>query len=248
MSSICQDDTGPRRVKAPPPLPPARRFTTTRWSLVLRAAGPGGKHALSELFRAYWQPVRMFIQSHGVTPEDAADVTQELFERLLVRNDLARLDRSRGQFRSWLRTCARNHLYNWLAHRRGTRVGGKAVHVSVDSQCEALHSALTPERIFDRNWALTLLDRALLRLRRRYERVQRIALFDALSPGPRTHAADLSDLGWAAQLGMSVGAIKVERHRMHQRFQECLRAEVAETVLDAAEVDDELRRLIDALS
>ncbi|HEX6242214.1 MAG TPA: sigma-70 family RNA polymerase sigma factor, partial [Polyangiales bacterium] len=130
-----------------------------------KAAGPGGRQALSELFRAYWQPVRLFVQSHGVSAEDAADVTQELFENLLLRNDLARVDRARGQFRSWLRTCARNHLYNWLARRRCARVGGRAVHVSVDSQCEALQSPMTPDRLFDRNWALTLLDRALVRLR-----------------------------------------------------------------------------------
>ncbi|HKO90855.1 MAG TPA: sigma-70 family RNA polymerase sigma factor, partial [Polyangiaceae bacterium] len=227
---MSRDDVGPGRVRPSPSdrLPPARRFDTTRWSLVLRAGEPGGKQALSELFRAYWQPVRMFIQNHGVSAEDAADVTQELFERLLVRNDLARVDRNRGQFRSWLRTCARNHLYNWLAHRRCARVGGRAVHVSVESQCEALHSsAQTPDRLFDRNWALTLLDRALVRLRRRYERVQRLALFEALAPGPRSQAAELNDVQWAARLGTSAGAIKVERHRMNQRFQECLRAEVA---------------------
>ncbi|HEX6241856.1 MAG TPA: hypothetical protein VFZ61_13200, partial [Polyangiales bacterium] len=117
----------------------------------------------------------------------------------------------------------------------------------VDSQCEALQSPLTPDRLFDRNWALTLLDRALVRLRRRYERANKVRLFDALQPGPPSQKIELSDAEWAVQLGMSAGAVKVERHRMRQRFQECLRVEVSETVSDPAEIDDELRRLIDAL-
>lgn len=251
MPSTCQKDAKPG-FGSPPPArlaqTPGRRFATTRWSLVSKAAGPDGRHALSELFRAYWQPVRTFIQSHGVSPEDAADVTQDLFENLLLRNDLARLDRTRGQFRSWLRTCARNHLYNWLARRRCMRVGGRAVHVSVESQNETLCTALTPERLFDRHWALTLLDRALARLRHRYERTHKLALFEALQPGPQCRDGEVCDAEWAARLGMSVSAVRVERHRMRQRFHECLRAEVATTVLDPADIDDELRRLIDALA
>lgn len=224
------------------------RFGTTRWSLVTRAASPGGNQALSELCRAYWHPVRLFIQSHGVSPEDSADVTQELFENLLARNGIASVDRTRGQFRSWLRTCARNHLYNWFARKKGLAVGGRAVHVNVDSHCDELRSELTPDRLFDRQWALTVLERALGRLRTRYERANKSALFAHLHVGLSGQVSEASDKQLSALLGKSVGALKVERHRLKQRFHDCLREEVAETVATPADVEAELRRLIDALS
>lgn len=231
-----------------PAAPRGNRFGTTRWSLVTRAAAPGGNQALSELCRAYWQPVRMFIQGHGVSAEDSADVTQELFENLLARGTIASVDRSRGQFRSWLRTCARNHLYNWFAKRKGLAVGGKAVHVNVDSYCNELRSELTPDRLFDRQWALTVLERALGRLRTRYERANKNALFAHLHVGLSGQTSEANDKQLSGVLGKSVGAIKVERHRLKQRFHECLREEVAETVAGPEDVEAELRRLIDALS
>jgi RNA polymerase sigma-70 factor (ECF subfamily) len=225
-----------------------RRFSTTRWSLVIRAAESDGQQALSELCRAYWHPVHVFIQGHGLSSHDAADVTQELFERLLARNDIAKVDRARGQFRSWLRTCARNHMYNWLARKRRVSAGGRAVHVSTDVQLEALPDELTPDRLFDRHFAMTLLDRALARLRQRYERANKGVLFAHLQGGISGAAAELCDAELALRVGKSVGALKVERHRLKQRFQECLREEVAETVAGPGEIDDELRRLIDALA
>jgi RNA polymerase sigma-70 factor (ECF subfamily) len=249
----------PERARAQPAAPsrPAlggrarQRFATTRWSLVTQAAEPGGVAALSELCRAYWSPVHAFIQGHGVSAEDAADVTQEFFETLLARNDLARADRTRGQFRSWLRTCARNHLYNWFARRRGLRVGGRAVHVSVDAAeglAEASLDTQDAERMYDRRWAQTVIDRALGRLEQRYLRADKRELFARLQVGLSGAPSDGSDRQLSLVLGKSVGAIKVERHRMRKRFLECLKVEVAETVSDLSEIDAELRRLLEALS
>jgi RNA polymerase sigma-70 factor (ECF subfamily) len=214
----------------------------------MQAAGPGGVSALAELCRAYWSPVNAFIQGHGVSREDAADVTQEFFERLLARNDIARADQTRGQFRSWLRTCARNHLYNWFAQRKSLTAGGKAVHVDIEMHANELPDELTAERLFDRRWALTVLDRALVRLKQRYERANKLDLFTHLHVGLAGGASTVSDAQLSLLLGRSVGALKVERHRLKQRFQECLRAEVSETVAEPADVDAEIRRLIDALA
>lgn len=225
-----------------------RRFSTTRWSLVTRAAEPDGKRALSALCRAYWCPVQAFIRGYGVSPEDADEVTQELFERLVSSNGIARVDRTRGQFRSWLRTCARNHLFNWLAHRRGLAAGGRAIHVSMDTHVSALRDELTPERIFDRRFALTVLDRALTRLRQRYERANKAAIFEHLHRSITEGACEMDDRELSLVLAKSVAAIKVERHRLKQRFQESLREEIAETVAGPEDVEEELRRLIDALA
>jgi RNA polymerase sigma-70 factor (ECF subfamily) len=224
-----------------------RCFATTRWSLVIQAAEPGGSSALAELCRAYWSPVHAFIQGHGVSSEDAADVTQEFFEMLLSRNDIARVEQARGQFRSWLRTCARNHLYNWFAQKRGLTVGGRAVHVSVDLHADELKDEPTAERLFDRRWALTVLDRALTRLKVRYERANKLELFAHLHVSLGGES-DASDKELSLLLGKSAGALKVERHRLKQRFQECLRAEVIETVAEPGDVDAEIRRLIEALA
>jgi len=212
----------------------------------MQASGADGLSALSDLCRAYWAPVHAFIKGHGVNSEDAADVTQEFFELLLARNTLARADRTRGRFRSWLRTCARNHLYAWFEQRAALKRGGRAVHVSADAHppLDAQHA----ERLFDRRWALTVLERALEQLRQRYERANKRALFDALYGGLSGSSSEADDREFALLLGKSVSAIRVERHRLRTRFQECLKREVADTVASASEIDDELRRLFAALS
>jgi len=225
------------------------RFVTTRWSLVTKAAEPDGGQALAELCRTYWHPVQLFVQGHGrLSAEDAADVTQGLFESLLARNGIAKVDRARGRFRTWLRACARNYLYNRFAHEDGIAVGGGVVHVCVDTHPEQPSHELSPERMFDRRWALTVFDQALARLEKRYERANKGALFARLKLGFLGEAGEASDKELSALLGKSISAIKVERHRFKLRFNECLRAEVAETLACPDEVDDELRRLIDALS
>jgi RNA polymerase sigma factor (sigma-70 family) len=232
----------------------ARRFATTRWSIVFEAAEPQGARALSLLCQRYWYPIYAFVRGHGLDAEDAADVTQGFFEQLLLRNDLAALSPEKGQFRSWLRACARNYLCNWFAHRRTVAAGGRALHVSIDSaraeerlRLEAKEQ-VGPDRLFDRRWALAVMERALTRLGEHYQRAGKAQVFRCLYETLGGDACGASDLELATLLGKSAGAVKVERHRMKRRFQACLRAEVATTISGAGRIDDEIRRLIDALS
>jgi RNA polymerase sigma factor (sigma-70 family) len=234
--SVCTSRTAPQR------------FTTTRWSLILQANEGDGRAALGELCRAYWSPVNAFIRGHGLSQEDAADVTQSFFEKLLTRNDLGRADQARGKFRSWLRTCARNHLYNWFEAGGGITVGGQALHVDVETHAHELKDEQTAERFFDRRWALTVLDRALARLKQRYERGGKADIFEHLRGEVSGDPSTKSDKDLSRLLGKSVSAIKVQRLRLRQRFKECLRAEVCETVASQKDVDEEIRRLIDALA
>jgi RNA polymerase sigma-70 factor (ECF subfamily) len=195
--------------------------------------------------------VHAFIQGHGVSAEDAADVTQGFFETLLKRKHIARADRTRGQFRSWLRTCARNYLYNWFARRNAQKVGGDVVHVSIDAAETALAvpmSSPDAERAYDRRWAQTVVDRALTRLEQRYVRSGKHTLFVHLQVGLSGATRDMNDRELSRVLGKSEGSIKVERHRLRKRFLECLKVEVAETVSDLSEIEAELRRLLEALS
>ena len=245
--------TPPRRPQVSARAAAARRFVTTRWSIVHRARGPDAAAALTELCRSYWYPVYSYVRAHAIGPEDAADITQGLFEQLLTRNDIATVDPAKGQFRSWLRACARNYLRNWFAHRRTLCSGGGAPHVPIDTAAAEERLRLEasdgqdPERLFDRRWALELIERALTALRAHYERAGKAELFRHLHAGLGGRG-DTPDSDLARLLGKSSGAIKVERHRMRQRFHGCLRREVAHTVPTRADVDDELRRLLDALA
>jgi RNA polymerase sigma factor (sigma-70 family) len=222
--------------------------------MVFKAAEPEGEQALSLLCRSYWYPIYSFVRGHGLSTEDAADVTQGFFEKLLARNDIASVDPEKGQFRSWLRACARNYLRNWFAHRHTFAAGGRAVIINIDSAAaeERLRleakDQLSPERLFDRRWALALMERALERLGDQYARAGKAQVFGCLHETLGVDGSGATDLELAALLGKSAGAVKVERHRMKRRFQECVRAEVAKTVSGSRCVDEEIRRLIDALS
>lgn len=230
------------------PLVGARRFATTRWSLVIEAGTPDGTRALSALCRAYWAPVHAFILGHGLTPDDAADVTQGFFERFLMRGDITRVDQARGRFRSWLRKCAHNYLRNWFAQRKALKVGGKALHVDVDLVASELKSEETPQHLFERRWALTLMERALERLRKRYQRLHKEDVFAHLHVELAGAPNEAKDEDIARLLGRRIKSLRVERHRLKQRFSECLRAEVRDTVADEADIDDEIRRMIDVLA
>jgi RNA polymerase sigma-70 factor (ECF subfamily) len=243
-----------RSMASGPPAPAARKFATTRWSIVFKAAEPEGERALSLLCQRYWYPIYAFVRGHGLDAQDAADVTQGFFEKLLARNDIAGLSPDKGQFRSWLRACARNYLCNWFAHRRTLAAGGQAVHVSIDGalaeerlRLEAKEQ-IGPDRLFDRRWALAVMERALTRLGEQYEQAGKAQVFRCLYETLGGDGRGASDLELASLLGKSAGAVRVERHRMRRRFHECLRAEVAKTISGASRVDDEIRRLIDALA
>ena len=238
-----------------------RQFATTRWTLVTAAGrnnSPEARKALGDLCRLYWYPVYAFVRRRGKNAEDALDLTQGFFTRLIEKNDLADADRSRGRFRAWLLASVKNYLANeWdkaVAQKRG---GGKKVFsfdIDPDDaerryRREPAHQA-TPERIYDRRWALTLLEQALATLEEESKREGKQELFAALKPTLSADARDPADESYrdlAARLGTSEGAVKVAAHRLRRRYRDLLRAEISETVATPEDIDDEIRDLFTAL-
>lgn len=233
--------------------PDAREFRTTHWSMVLRARGDsaGAHESLEKLCGAYWYPLYAFVRRRGHSAHDAQDLTQEFFARLLEKGWLDGVARERGRFRTWLLSALEHFLINEWHRSRTQRRGGGAVLLSLDDDAEARYlrepaDPLTAEKLFDRRWALTLLDRVLARLGAELEDAGKSAQFEALKfcLSGKTHAyAEV-----AAALGMTEGAVKVAAHRLRERYRALIRAEIAETVATVEEVDGELRDLFAALS
>jgi len=232
------------------------RFTTTHWSLVLAAADTEdvlGREALAKLCQVYWYPLYAFVRRHGHGPHDAQDLTQEFFMRLLEKDYLGDVDRSKGKFRSFLLASLKHFLSKERARSKTLKRGGGHVLVPLDAlsaedcyQREPEDNA-TPERLFERRWALTLLDRVLTRLSKEYETKGKRAVFDELQ-GCLTGSSDLLPYAQlAARLGTTEGAAKVAVHRLRRRYRGVLRDEIAQTVADPAEIDGEIRRLFSAL-
>lgn len=242
---------------------PSPRFATTRWSLVLTAGGaktPESEAALESLCRTYWFPLYAFARRKGREPEAAEDSVQEFFSRLLAKDSLGAADPERGRFRSFLLTAFDRHMINEAAEARALKRGGGARLVSLEAvggaearlQDGAMSHEETPERLFERDWALSLLDEALARVRASYEARGRGELFcelkEVLLP-----ATDLSNHAERAErLGMRPGAVKVAVHRLRTRYRDALLEAVAHT-LPAGEdlqerIQSELERLTNALS
>jgi RNA polymerase sigma factor (sigma-70 family) len=234
------------------------RFITTRWTLVAAAAAdssdPQRDEALGDLCETYWPPLYAFLRRRGHPPEDAQDLTQGFFARLLERRDVRAADPARGRFRSFLLSALQHYVIN--EHERATTVkrGGRLQPLSLDFEevertyvLEARRDD-SPDRVFNRKWATISLDRALGRLRAECHAAGKGALADALLP----YLTDTGQLpayrAVAEALGLTEGATKVAVHRLRQRFGAILRLEIAETVLAPADVDDEVRELIRALS
>jgi RNA polymerase sigma-70 factor (ECF subfamily) len=232
-------------------------FVTTQWSAVL-AAGRGdtthARAALEQICRNYWPPLYAYVRRVGHSPEDAQDLTQEFFARLLERNTFAQADPERGKFRSFLLASLKHFLTSEWEKARAQKRGGGAQSISLqldtaETRCARLAApGDTPDRAFDRQWALALLDAVLGRLRQEYTDAGRENLFvglkDTLSGG--RSEIPYRDLG--ARLGMSEGAVKVAAHRLRQRYRELLREEIANTVSGPEQVEEELRQLFAALS
>jgi RNA polymerase sigma-70 factor (ECF subfamily) len=238
-----------------------RRFATTRWSLVREAAReepPCARRALAELCAIYWYPVYVYIRRRGSRPDEAEDLTQAFFARLLEGEDLLQAaDPGRGRFRCFLVAALEHFLANhWRAGRAQKRGGGKPVF-SLDLPDgerryarEPWHE-LTPQRALDRRWALTLLEQALGRLRQEYAKAGKLSLYDYLKPdlgGAPEGGLEVSYHTVAVALGMTEGAVKVAAHRLRRRCRERIRAEIAETVASPDELEDELRHLFTALA
>ena len=231
-----------------------REFATTHWSLVLAAGGDtrGAQPALAALCDAYWYPLYAFIRRQGLAPHDAQDLTQEFFARLIEKEWLGAVQRERGRFRSWLLAALKHFLANEWDKSRARKRGGGVQFVSIDDATAESRYAQEPadlataDRLYDRRWALTLLDRVLARLREEMAAAGKTAHFDALKfclTGERAAYAEV-----ALALAMSEGAVKVAVHRLRERYRQLIRAEIAETVATPAEVDAEMRDLLAVLS
>lgn len=242
---------------AEPSLPSSpREFATTRWSLVVAARGPsspGAREALARLCEAYWYPLYVYVRRRGHDADVAQDLVQEFFARLLASDFLESADPSRGRFRAYLLAACKHFLANErdraCAQKRG---GGKAVWSLDLGSAEDRYGRepsheMTAEKLFERRWALTLLDRVLANLREEHAARGKEAWFDHLRGFLVGDAGGLSQSAIARELGTTPGAIKVAVHRLRQRYRELLRAEIAQTVEGPDNVEDEVRELFTAL-
>lgn len=233
----------------------AANFAPTRWTLVLAARGDSepARAALGELCGTYYQPVFRFLQREGRSEDAARELTQEFFARLLARDGLATADPARGRFRSFLLGALKHFLGDQRVRERAAKRGGGAVHEPLPEPTDtspgrelAAPGPASPEAWFDRQWALAIMDRALSTLAAEHAAEGKADQFERLKPWLVGAAAAQADV--AGQLGWSEGALKVAVHRLRKRFRELVRAEIAQTVPAFAEVDAELRYLVDVLA
>jgi DNA-directed RNA polymerase specialized sigma24 family protein len=231
-------------------------FATTHWSAILTAgdaSSPRAQAALEALCRAYWYPLYVYVRRKGYAAEDAQDLTQEFFARLLARNYLNVADRNKGKFRSYLLGSLEHFLAReWTKAHAQKRGGGQAVHSLDETDAENRYllepaHELTAEKIFDRRWATTLLGQAMSRLREECVANHKGDLFGKVESLLSGEKGEASYADVAAALEMSEGAIKVAVHRLRQRYAELVRAEIAQTVATPEQADEELHYLFAVL-
>jgi RNA polymerase sigma-70 factor (ECF subfamily) len=237
--------------------PRSHVFVTTHWSVVLTAGRNDTTRAhaaLAKLCQTYWYPLYAYVRRRGQSPEDAQDLTQEFFARLLEKNWVGNADQTKGRFRSFLLSAMNHFLADEWDKARAQKRGGGVPLVPLQFETaetrygvEPADSA-TPERTFERRWALTLLEEVLNHLRTEYEQEGKADLFTTLNPclvGERT-AQPYAEL--ATKMGVNEGTVKSAVHRLRQRYRQLLRDEIANTVAGAEEVDEELRHLFAVLA
>lgn len=240
-----------------------REFTTTRWSMILLSADANSdekqhRAALTQLCRTYWRPVFGFACRRGLSIEDAQDVTQDFFAKILENGWLQRADRSRGRFRSLLLKSLQNFLNDAGEKRSARKRGGGVQFVSWEDwmaeapshlqiSADALES-LPPEQLFDLRWAATVVEEALRRLGQECQAKGRLRLYDTLSPYLAGERAEICYNEVSAALGIPEPVVKRQLHNLRQRYRWLLRDEIARTVADPAQVDDEIRYLCAALA
>lgn len=232
-------------------------FAPTRWTLVLRARGESveARGALSELCEAYYQPVFRFLRREGREEDAARELTQEFFARLLAGGGLGAADPRRGRFRSYLLGAVKHFLSNQRDHDQRQKRGSGVAPESLDAQTGtettlqvADHASTPDDTLFDREWALAVMDRALQSLAAEFTSADKAEQFTALKPWLVGDAATLPQAEAAGRLGVSESAIKVAIHRLRKRFRELIRAEIAQTMENPAEADAELRYLVEVLA
>ena len=233
------------------------RFPTTSWSLVIASAGSPddqSKQALASLCERYWYPLYAFIRRQGHDPDQARDLTQDFFVRLLEKNYVGQADQRRGRFRTFLLTAVKHFLLNEADHASAKKRGGAHVILPIELviaeqsyQLEPSHDA-TPEKLFERNWAVTLLQTVTGQLQREFIQAGKAEQFDSLKPMLTGESEGVRYSEIAQELRLSEGAVKVAIHRLRRRFRELLRQEVAETTADPRLVDEEIHFLSDVLA
>ena len=218
------------------------------------SSAPGAQEALDTLCRTYWYPLYVYVRGQGQAPHDAQDLTQEFFARLLEKNYLRLADPDRGKFRAFLLKSLKHFLVNeWEKARTQKRGGGQCV-IPLDADiAESRYAAepvqaLTLDQVYEKRWAVTLLEAVLARLRESYEADGRLPVFETLKGFIWGDQSTLSYAEVASQLGLTEGAVKVAVHRLRGRYRELLRAEIAKTVATPGEVDEELQHLIAVLA
>jgi RNA polymerase sigma-70 factor (ECF subfamily) len=231
-------------------------FASTRWSLVVAAGrgdAPEARSALAALCQIYWYPLYAYVRRSGHPADEAKDLTQEFFARLLEKHYLRAADAERGRFRSYLLTAFRRFLSKERHQARALKRGGGRRMLALDFDhgesrfCLEPTTDVTAEVLYERRWALAMLDRVMVRLRDESERVGKREGFDRLKVFLTGEAAVPSYRDVAAELGTTEGAVKVAVHRLRRRFREVVLAEIAQTVSTPEEVDEELRHLFDAI-
>jgi RNA polymerase sigma factor (sigma-70 family) len=245
--------------KAGPPLPvlPRAGFATTHWSVV-RAAGergsPAASAALEYLCRTYWYPLYAYVRRQGHSPPDAQDLTQEFFARLLQKDYLKAAAREKGRFRTFLIVALKRFLANEWDRLRAQKRGGGQPPLSLDTDLAEERYRIEPaadataDRIFERRWALTLLDRTMTRLRQEFAGSGRAQEFERLKGCLTAERGEISYAEIAAALGMSESTARVAVHRLRKRFRELFREEIAHTVSSPEEIEEEVRYLMSVLA
>lgn len=230
-----------------------RPFATTHWSMVIAAAKGSdsgeAKRALAQLCETYWYPLYAFVRRKGYNPNEAQDLTQEFFANVLINATFQKADQTRGRFRSFLLTSMQNFLANQHRAKIALKRGGGVQHLPLDFhkgedryQQEPIES-MTPEKMYERRWAMTLMKRVLDRLADEQTQAGKGEVFDTLKHylGGTDDQRPYREI--AQQLNMPEGTIKVNVHRLRKRCRELLRDEISQTVETEAAVDDELRDL-----
>lgn len=230
-------------------------FTTTHWSVVLAAQSqsPAADKALEKLCRTYWWPLYGFVRRNGYRPEEAQDLTQGFFALLLERRDLDAVRREKGRLRSYLLVSLKNFLAKARRRELTLKRGEGRALVPLDELLARERAdvepadSLTPDRIYERRWALTLLDQVLTHLESEYRSMGNAKLFDCLKEFLSDEPGRRSQAEVAVELAMTENAVKQAFHRLRQRYRELLRDEIAQTVAVPGDVEDELRHFIAVL-
>lgn len=238
------------------PFRAAAVFRTTQWSMILEAGSDDSVRsaaAMEELCQRYWYPLYAYVRRRGHAHADAADLTQSFFTRLLEKSSIADVSPDAGRFRSYLLTSMKNFLINeWDSANRIKRGGGAKSFSLDDSTAEELYQRepaylAAPDKLFDHRWAVSVLEVVLARLRTEFAASERADLYEVLKPALTADKLGEPYSAIAAKFGLTEGALRVAIHRMRKRLGELLRAEIAETVEKPADVEEELRYLLQAL-